>query len=282
MQRLALLFALCLPAVTCGGNPITPTPPVTSPPPVVTPNTAPVIRSLTAFDGRTEVGRDIEITADVTDAETPAGQLTYEWTANAGAFTGTGARVTWRLAAGLTATPVNVTITLTVIERYTEVVGSSSTPREHRVSSTAAPFRVHDSRAEVSKMTMTFLVDYFGNSAVGPDQCLVDFSNNCPGKQAEFQDIVRDRQNYQMVNGAQATIASVTFNGAMTTADVVAPCSFTSRSRTTGLVGSSRGDCLLTAIYEQNRWWLCSSSYVNVVPVSGAPHAIFGWDGRRR
>jgi hypothetical protein len=245
-------------------------------------NTPPVVRAITAFEGRTEVDRDIEINADVTDTETAPGELTYEWSANAGRFTGNGSRVTWRLDAGAGPTPVNVTIALTVVERYTENVGSTPVAREHRVSSTAAPFRVHDSKAEISKMTLTFLVDYFGNSVIGPDQCVSDFSNSCPGKAEEYGQIVEDRKKYEMVNGAQAQVAGVTFNGAMTHAGILAPCTFTSKSKETNHVGTVRGDCVLTAIYENSRWWLCSSHFENAVVVSGAPHAIFGWDGRRR
>jgi hypothetical protein len=47
----------------------------------------------------------------------------------------------------------------------------------------------------------------------------------------------------------------------MTAADIVAPCTFHDQRRDTGALGTSNGDCLLTAIYENRRWWLCDSRF---------------------
>ena len=251
---------------SCSTPPAGPSPspsptPTTSPPPA--PNTPPLIRSVTAITGRSEVNRTIEVTGDVIDAETPPTSLVYEWSANAGTFAGSGPLVTWRLAPGATLTPVDVTIALTIIERYTEIDGAGhSVAREHRVTSTAAPFRVHDSTAEISKMALTFLIDYFGNSNVSPDACLVDFSDLCHGKALERGDIVDNRLK-QLMLSSQATIQAVHLNGDLTFAEVFAPCTFRSASRETGKPGTVTGECYLTAIYAQSRWWLCDSLFNN-------------------
>ena len=49
--------------------------------------------------------------------------------------------------------------------------------------------RVHDSAGEITRMVRTFLIDYFGNIKIGPDACLVDFSDNCAGKADERVDM---------------------------------------------------------------------------------------------
>jgi len=249
---------------SCSTPPSAPTPPPSPPPPPASaPNTPPVIRSVAAITGRTEVDRTIDVTSEVIDAETPLTALVYEWSANAGTFSGTGPQVTWRLAPGATLTPVDVTITLTIIERYTEIDGAGqSVAREHRVTSTAAPFRVHDSTAEISRMALTFLIDYFGNSNVSPDACLVDFSDLCHGKAAERADIVDNRLKHVMLS-SQATIQAVHLNGDLTFAEVFAPCTFRSTSKETGKPGTVTGDCYLTAVYAQSRWWLCDSLFNN-------------------
>jgi hypothetical protein len=225
-------------------------------------NTAPVIRSIRVAASRVEVDQDVDVTAEVEDAETNPDQLTYEWTATAGTFTGSGRSVTWRLPKGATETPVNVTVSLVVVERYTEVANSLVLTRENRVTQSAAPFRAHDSDAELRQISIEFLVYLFGNSSVTPPACLVDFSDSCQGKQAELQDIENNRRTFVILS-AHATVASVSISGDRMSADVIAPCTFRDREIATGREATSTGDCYLTAVYERERWWLCSSSFLN-------------------
>ena len=91
-------------AIGCGGSPMDPGP---VPPPPAT-NQAPNIESITTSAQRIEVDETVTVTASVRDAETPADQLIYEWSADGGTFAGQGASVTWR-PAGDAATPANVT-----------------------------------------------------------------------------------------------------------------------------------------------------------------------------
>ncbi|HEX5216980.1 MAG TPA: hypothetical protein VFV98_16070 [Vicinamibacterales bacterium] len=253
--RAPSLFAAAMIAVTCGGPPSTPDPPNQ---PVQ--NAAPVIQSITvAAASRTEVDTDVDVSAAVQDAETAIANLTFNWTANAGTFTGTGAAVKWRLPAGST-TPVDVAIRLEVVERYASF-SSTGAPitAENRVSrDAAASFRVHDSRAEISKITVRFLVDLFGNSAVSPEACLVDFWDGCGGKAAELGDI-RVNRNLFVVLEASAQVQSITFRGP-DDADVVATCRWRDRVIANGSTGVSQGPCLLTAVYRASRWWLCEST----------------------
>lgn len=257
----------------CGYTPpTTPTPPPQpppSPPPVVT---APVIQSLTVGTTRTEVDRDVGVTAVVQDAETAPSSLTYIWSANVGTFTGGGMAVNWRLPKGSAATPQDVRITVTVVEPYQVLENGQLVGREHRVVREAEPFRVHDSEAELSGMVRKFLIDLFGNISIGPDACLVDFSDGCQGKADERSDIVDIRANYRAIEEVRvdATYVTVSQNGLR--ADILAPCMFRARHNE-GYVEASRGDCFLTAVYEQRRWWLCSSSYLNSVSIPTAGEA---------
>jgi hypothetical protein len=269
-RRWGLAFALVAGAAVlagCDKPPTTPTPPPPTPPPVVT---APVITGLTvAVVTRTEVDRDVAISAEVQDAEKSPDALSYVWSSNVGAFTGSGRSVTWKLASGVAETPVEVTVSVTVVEPYQVLEGGQLVTREHRVTQSAAPFRVHDSKAEITKMVRTFLIDLFGDINKSPDACLVDFSDRCPGKAAERVDIVKVRAEYSDILDVQVGTPEFGFDQAVTAATISAPCVFRATQKN-GTLEAWAGDCDLTAVYEQNRWWLCSSEFNNEVPIAVA------------
>ena len=224
--------------------------------------TLPVVRAVTTSATRAEVDETVTLSAVVEDAETPVSNLSYLWTATAGVVTGNGQTATWRLPKGASATPVDVVVTVRVTERYsTTSADGQVSQHEHTVSGNAPPIRAHDSAAEVSQLTVSFLVDKFGNSNVPAGACLVDFSDTCAqGKAAELEDIV-DNRNRFVILSATAKVVSVAVNSSRTAADVLATCEFRDREIATGKLGLSQGSCILTAIYEQNRWWLCTSNF---------------------
>jgi len=256
-------------AGACSG-PTKPTPP--PPPPTVGPATPPIIRSITIPVVRVETATDVTVSAVVEDAETPLTQLTYLWSANVGAFTGTGPTVTWKHGPAITGpltAGVNVVITLTVIDRYQAVENNAIVEREFRVVGQAAPFRVHDSVAELKELARKFLVDLFGNSQVPPAACLVDFSEvgKCAkGKADEYEDIVFNRS---VVEIQKVIIYSqaVQVNG-FVSATVVSDAEFFDKwlNPAPGQqeFTSTHADYILTAIYDADRWWLCESTYTNV------------------
>jgi hypothetical protein len=67
-------------------------------------------------------------------------------------------------------------------------------------------------------------------------------------------------------------------------ADITAPCEFTSRiinCRTQpgckpGDIEQAIGECDMTAVYEAGRWWLCTSTFQSVVPLSPSMRLFFG------
>ena len=122
-------------------------------------------------------------------------------------------------------------------------------------------------------MAVSFLVDKFGNSNVPPGACLVDFSDNCSGKSAELEDIEHNRKTF-VILAAEARVMSVEINPERTVGWVTAACTFQDREIANGKVGISRGDCQLTAVYEKDRWWLCSSSFS---ATSGSGHGAKAW-----
>jgi hypothetical protein len=230
-------------------------------------NTAPVIKSLTPSDARAEVDIPITLTAVVEDAETPVASLTYEWSASTGAFSGTGSTVTW-VAGQDAATPADVALTLTVIERYT----SGTSQAENKVTSTTT-VHVNNSPKELRELSLRFLTD-FANSRVSPDTCVREFSNSCSGKDEEFLDVQRNRHDYEILSSSLRH-TSLSISGSRLTATVHTECSFTSKVITSqiqdpgcqncklGDVGSTSGDCVTTNVYEGGRWWLCTSGYVS-------------------
>jgi hypothetical protein len=257
MVRCRLWLLLMLGGMACS-SPTPPSPPI---PPTVKLTTPPVIRSIAAPTGRVETGQDFTITAVVEDAETPLTDLVFAWSANAGTVTGTGPVATWRHAAGLKA-GVDVVVTLTVIDKHSEVENNVIVEREYRVVGQAAPFRVHDSEAEMKELARKFLLDLFGNSNIPPIACLVDFSETgrcAAGKQAELEDITENRKLVEIKSGkihSQQFVSEGPNN-----ARVISVAEFFSVWKSTGEGGIAIGDFTVTGIYELNRWWLCESTF---------------------
>ena len=256
----ALVATICALSVSaCGSSPTTPREVPTPPAPVVT-NTPPVIDAVTPSTPRTEVDTDVTLTASVRDAETPVSQLRYEWRADVGTFTGDGGTVTWRAPREIAA-PTDVTVRLTVTETTTGGIQQS-------VNATSPAIRVHDSPKELGALAMTFLGD-FANSSVSPSTCIRDFSDNCRGKADEKADIESNREHFTILNSS-LRLRNVRVSSNRLTGDMTVACSFTSRivkcdpgssGCVVGSVGTVAGDCALTGVYEQNRWWLCTSSF---------------------
>jgi hypothetical protein len=243
-------------------------------PPVTAVNTPPVVESIVASASRAEVETDVTLTATVRDAETPVAQLRYEWKADAGTFTGEGASVKWRAPKGTT-TPADYSIRLTVTETYgtANAVGGS---QQNIVNAASPAIRLHDSPKELGDLSLSFLGD-FANSSVSPSTCVRDFSDSCRGKADEKADIEYNREHFS-ITGSSLRLQNVTVAPSGMTASMTVACRFTSRiikcepgsvGCAVGTVGTVAGDCALTGVYEQQRWWLCTSNFVNGVQVPG-------------
>ena len=274
---MVLTFALLFGGCSAPTAPAPPAPPNTQPPPPPpppAPNVAPVIASITASRSRAEVEDAIVITAAVTDAETPVENLKYAWAVEVGEITGEGRVVTVKVPRNTKPTPIELKVTLTVTESYagTNASGQLAT-LEHRVVQSATLTRVHDSAAELSAMSLRFLLDLFGNSRVPADQCVVDFWTGCPGKDAELDDIKNNRAEFLILD-ASAKVTAVNVDGARTNASIDLACEFRDRKLPNGTEGVSKGTCRLTAVYQNNRWWLCTSTFEGTCGSCATPQAV--------
>ena len=263
LRSSALVFVVALTA--CGGGSTGPTP---NPPPVN--NALPVVASI-AVRGINQrqpaqyasLGDTVNVTATVTDAETPAAQLTYEWSSSVGGtFTGSGASVTWTAPAAA-GTPVNAIVTLTVIERF----GNNQT---NRVTATST-VDLHNSPKEVGDLARQFLDDFSRQLSV--DTVMRHFAESCPGTANERQDVL-NQQNAVTVMSWDIGEATTTvpfsgtcpFIGRNPVGDACSriPVRWVSRIKSTGQTSVSSGTDQVTAVFESGspgRWRLCASDY---------------------
>ena len=263
----------------CGDSPVKPGP-IVPPPPA---NNPPTVESITLSSTRIEADTDISVAATVRDTETPVEQLAYAWSADAGTFSGTGAAVRWR-APKEAATPAEYTLRLAVTETYGSTSSTGTRP-QHVINATSAAVRVHDSPKEIGEMALRFL-RLFASSTVGSDLALQEFSDSCSGKRAEKSDIDDNRRDFTILSSS-LTLSSARVTSPWSRGDARVRCSFSSRrvncpagSPSTCRVGATEsvaGDCNLTAVYEQQRWLLCDSTFSGTL----LP-ATYGFFGRPR
>lgn len=261
------IFVVAFSALSCRGSTVKPspvTPPTVVEPPPVVRNDAPIIASISISSPRVEADQEVVATAFVSDAETPLDQLTYQWSAAPvnGTFTGSGPIATWR-APRQQATPDLYTLKLLITEKYT----SAGQPKENSVSSTV---QVHynDSPKEILTISMRFLTELFPTATIPPQQAVADFSDSCSEKVSEYNDVANNRINFQILSGTYTNV-SVTPNGDRTFADVSGTCVFKDipkdpKNPNVGKTETVTGICRLTAIYENWKWWLCSSRFEGI------------------
>jgi hypothetical protein len=272
LQGLAVLFLMTLTA--CGDAPTQPGP-IQRPAPQPTPNQAPVVESITVSTQRAEADTDVTVTATVRDAETAIDQLRFDWSADAGAFSGTGASVRWRLPRGAS-TPGDHTLRLTVVETY----GTA----QHAIAASSPAIRVHDSPTELGDMAMRFL-GLFANSSVPADEAVREFSDSCAGKQVERRDVQNNRRDFEVLS-SRLTLMSARVSVPWAQGAIAVSCEFSSRRKNcpsgapsscrVGTIDNVKGTCRLTAVYEQQRWFLCTSQFdAGLLPM---PHGFFGTD----
>jgi hypothetical protein len=276
---LAITIVSAVMVIACGGSPNQPGPPVIQPPPIIIPpsNNPPVIDSIAVQGTRrneppnfADIAEIVDVTAQVRDDETAVAQLQYNWTATAGTFTGTGARVSWQ-APATTTTPMTVTLTLDVVERY-------NTTQEHRVSKTAT-VDLHNSSKEIGDMSVRFLTE-FSKPQTNKDwrDIMRDFNAaRCPqpGEVDDERDqVVNHYENFFMHNyRIDPARVTLDFGGscsyppppAVKRGDACAAVSvmWDSTNNKTKARLTTVGTDYLPATYSaaDRRWWLCASYF---------------------
>lgn len=232
-------------------------------------NPAPVIASVSARGSRknqppefADLGEDVAVTASVTDGETQPDQLIYQWTASSGTFSGSGPAVTWRAPAQAT-TPTTSSLTLAVVERY---VTPDGVVHENLVERSVT-VGMHDSAREVGDLAVLFLTE-FSISSIAPDMVIRNFSTRCRGRALELSDVQDNRKDY--------IINAYTIGQPVVTIGFGGVCSFRSRAAdacarvptrwevtelASGKPNVAEGVEQVTAIYDQDRWYLCDSDW---------------------
>jgi hypothetical protein len=249
------------------------------------PNPPPVITALTAQGTRTnqpanfaDLGEDLVVTATVVDNETPIGGLLFEWTADGGTFTGTGPSVQWKAPTGIAA-PAQLRLTVRVTEPLTAVLGDGAPALTQSVTASTT-VRVHNSVKEISDLSVRFLVD-FSEQKLTPEEVVRDFWDGCAGKAAELEDVRNNRLGYKITsyligNPESATIA---FGGRCALDErgdgcVAVPVEWHDIRLADNTPGTTKGTGLLSAVYREARWWLCSSRYQGTSTRPFLPGAI--------
>jgi hypothetical protein len=217
-----------------------------------------------------EVSEEVTVTATVRDPETAVGDLQYAWSAEGGTFSGEGASVQWRPPADAD-TPADYVLELTVTETYGAADANGVRP-SHTVKASSAAVRVHDSPQEIGDLSMAFLRD-FATSSISADEAVREFSDSTEvcrkGKAAEHEDIAFNRKYFKITDSSLRLVRASMATGRLTGSATVA-CGFTSTvkdcppGRSGCVVGATEkvaGDCRLTTVYDERRWWLCTSSF---------------------
>jgi hypothetical protein len=251
--------------------------------PAATTNQPPIVSGISSRSSRpgvpnrfADLDETITVTATVTDPETPADQLRYEWTADVGTFAGTGREVTWRAPAQAT-TPAEVRLNLVVVETY-QTVNAQGLPvsAEHRVPGLLT-VRLHASAKEVRDLAVEFLVDF--SQQRPPDQVIRGFSDSCRGKGEERDDVLKNQREMTIVgfNVEPNPPVEVAFGGVCRergrTGDACAyvPVRWDSIEKANGRRWVTIGTDQVNAIYENDRWRLCDSDFFGTATVNGVP-----------
>ncbi len=238
------------------------------------PNLPPVIMSLVARgrqdhepDSYAAAGETIDVTATVRDDDTPASELTFEWSCDAGTFTGTGRQVAWTAPAA----PAKVALRLTVRDRE---------PFAGQAATAAVDVAVHDSVREIADMARQFLID-FSDQKLSPLDVVRNFRDGCgaggTGKRDEQQQVADNHVNWLITRySVGVPHVTVRFGGTCPfrarTSDACAQVdvSWTSTRLTDptspqdppkGSSGTTAGIDQVTAEYTDGRWWLCDSDF---------------------
>jgi len=147
--------------------------------------------------------------------------------------------------------------------------------RQFVVASTSSTFRVHDSDAETKELARRFLIDLFGNSAVPPDDCLVDFADVCAdweqGRNDERKDIIGHRASI-VVHRATMLLQRIERHDVdfLTVHNAVL---FEDQEIGMPPKVPTCADYYVTATYVNGRWWLCQSRW-NSNDQSGCPSPV--------
>ncbi len=262
--------------------PAPPPAPPAPPPPPPPPNNRPTV-TLVASSRHVDVNREINLTATITDDETPPSQMTVEWSAPSGSFTPgnpllpadeessasalTGTRTArYRApsAAVVDKGPAFYDLTVKVTEPYTGADG----PTQHIVTATYR-VAVNNSPKELADLGGAFIND-FADSSNSPEYCVRNFADECVGKRQEIADIRTNRARFTILSSQWSVRKTdIDYNADWATMEIRA--TFVSRVHNSNPPRNetATGDSLLTFIFINDRWYLCESRWRPVSTLTG-------------
>ena len=218
---------------------------------------------MTVSSPRVEADQAVVATAFVSDAETPLDQLTYQWSGAPvnGTFTG------WpdHDLAGAQAADDAGSLYVEAPD-HGEIHFGGAAERELRVVDRAGALQRlaegnhDDQHAFPDRAVSTYTIP--------AEQAVADFSDSCSEKASEYNDVANNRNNFQILSGTYTNV-SVTPNADRTFADISGTCIFKDipkdpKNPNVGKAETVTGICRLTAIYENWKWWLCSSHFEGI------------------
>ncbi|MFN7915176.1 MAG: IPT/TIG domain-containing protein [Vicinamibacterales bacterium] len=257
-------------------------------------NRLPVIASFRSVGSRNnqpsgfaDIDETVQVIATVTDTETAASALTYDWT-GPGTLTANGSTLTWKVPSSFSqGTPTTATIGLTVTEKFTE----GGVQHQQTAGGTFA-VRVHDSQNEILSAGEDFLL-LFSDSSKTTEQVLHNFSTTCDngkGRTNEASDTDQNRrlfiQNFaaaRVVRRPPATFNFVRqgcFPAGRQQPNTDACSSYNVHWEVTyksdGHKETADGIDYVSAVLENDRWLLCHSDFIGTVtnPLTGEIKAM--------
>lgn len=253
-------------------------------------NTPPTITAIVIQGSRpneppdfADLHETVSLSAQVSDPETAADQLEYQWTALAGTIVGEGPNVSWQAPDASETTPVAVAIELRVIERY-----GQDNIFQHEAMATRT-LSLHDSVREVGDMARRFLTEFSKpNPSDDWREIMIDFDlagGTCadPGAiEEEKGQVITHYTNFVMHNyEIDPATVNVNFGSHCALrnragdACTGVPVFWDSTDKRTGKRAQTQGIDRLAAAYSKtaSRWWLCSSDLVETEGSLG--HSIY-------
>jgi hypothetical protein len=254
-------------------------------------NAPPVISAIVAKGSKprepaqfADLDEALSVAATVTDAETPASQLTFTWSADAGTFSGSGPNVTWT-APHTFSTPGVINLKLTVIERFQGTgSGGQQFVGENQVGRTIQ-VRQHNSSKEVGDLAVDFLTAF--SQQKDPFTVVGNYSTNCKGRADELADVQHNQVDFTITSwhlgtpDTQVPFAGLcSFPNRIVQGDACAyvPAEWHSLVKAAtyhpdvkpyiGKTMNVTGTDLVSAVLENDQWKLCASNWDQAAPAT--------------
>ena len=208
-----------------------------------------------------DAGEEVSVTATVEDLDTTSEQLVFQWKADVGTFTESGASVKWRAPSDAT-TPATITLSVSVVDHTGNFASSSTT------------INLHDSVKEIGNLAREFLLD-FSDSTKPAAFVVRNFSKSprCEGERdAEFDQVDDNRRLYRITSysvgdpkvNVQFASQPCSYVPRSGDACAVVPAIWDSVCVTTDPAcrpGRAEGIDHVTAVYKESAWRLCASYF---------------------